>query len=167
MQLPTDNDMCPHCDKTAGWDVRVAEITVRYGAVSVVDKSMVLPHCRSCGTWFIGSHERRVVELRTAIAAISDTGGTLNGDGLCFVRRVLGLKQDEFARMLGYKTKEHVSRWETGGVECPRSTQIAVIPFLSAILRGDLSTELIRYFVANEIATVISYPQLTVSKTAA
>jgi DNA-binding transcriptional regulator YiaG len=168
MYIPQSTDKCPQCNKAEGWSVRVAEIKKHYGAVSVVDKSIVLPHCRACGEWFIGSHELGVVEIRTAIAAVRDTGGTLTGEGFRAVRKVMGLTQMEFAKLVGYDTKETVCRWEKDASQIPaRTTQLAVIPYLQAIARGALSPELIRYYVARDEVPSIAETNIVVTHEAA
>lgn len=170
MNRPNQHDVCASCHMAAGWTTRAAAIQQRFGSVTVVDHSVQLPHCNACNSWFIDSATLGLVEIKTAIAAIRDTGGGLNGEGMKAVRKVFGLTQEHFAKLLGYKSGEHISRLESGAqTPYPLSMQFAALFLLEAAARKEINLDSLPVILATD-RFILSLPHdtsLEVTKSAA
>jgi len=103
----------------------------------------MLPHCGACGDWSIEAKALEVVEIKAAVAAIRDTVGGLNGEGMKVVRKILGLTQAQFAKLVGYEAAENISRLESGDREYPRAIQLAALFYLEAGVRGEIDLHLL------------------------
>jgi DNA-binding transcriptional regulator YiaG len=86
------------------------ELVIRVGSHDVVDRSMSLPVCQSCGEYVIPADKHENAELRAALVALSDAPNT-TGEMLKYARKALGFTQIEFAEQLS-TTGESISRWE-------------------------------------------------------
>lgn len=166
IQQATDRE-CVDCGKAEGWTVRATTIRQRFGRVTVSDAGVMVPHCNACGAWFISSVALGEVEVRAAVAALRDTGGTLDGAGMLMVRKVFGFSQTHFATLVGYETKETISRWETGALPCPRAAQLAALAYLEALAQHAVSVEMLEHMLSKGQVPVISHSGIDVSESAA
>jgi hypothetical protein len=89
--------------------------------------------CKSCGQVF-GLIEGRI-ELGLRAAGEFVRAGDFTGDAMKHMRRVLGLKAAEWARVIGV-TPDTISRWETGKRPLPRSAAFVLGSLVMDQLEG-------------------------------
>lgn len=77
------------------------------------------------GTALITAEQQQQLELRAAITVLTEVE-LVDGDVLKFARKSLGLRQADFAELLGV-SPETVSRWENGADPFKRTVQLAVL----------------------------------------
>jgi hypothetical protein len=101
--------ICYACQGTV-FKRAAVELELRVGEHLVVDRSLTLPVCQSCGEYVVPSLVYEKVELRAALLAFAQAPA-ISGSVLCFGRKALGLTQLALAERIG-TTPESISRWE-------------------------------------------------------
>ena len=86
------------------------------------------------GTPLLSADELSRLERRAVITILRDVE-LVGGPEIKFARKVLGLRQTEFAEHLGV-APETVSRWETGAEPFKRPVQLAVCELVETVERS-------------------------------
>jgi hypothetical protein len=91
---------CPMCDDGFVNPVeRVVE--TKLAGITVRDGSQRVDTCSACGEGFFPALMLMGYEVRAVMTVLGDAPERADGSVLRYARRVLGLKQDELAKLLG------------------------------------------------------------------
>lgn len=94
--------------------------------------------CVKCGEDYTTAADLGRFEL--AVARQLADRGPIGGEGLRFMRGVLGLQAQDFAETLGV-TPEHLSRWENGRREIDRNTWLVAGDLVVDFIEGKGRTD--------------------------
>jgi DNA-binding transcriptional regulator YiaG len=99
---------CPNCAQKM---VRKGHSHVtKVGGFTVTDGTAMVPVCEACGARSLTVAELAGYERRAAWQILTSSK-TVSGEVLKFARKALGLRQKDFARLLGF-SETHLSRLE-------------------------------------------------------
>ena len=127
---------CPRC-KAGLLEATAVDVTRRIGGQEVRARAAAMI-CAGCGTIVHQRRELQRIELEIAARLVEE--GRRDGEVLRYVRRALGLKGKDVARLLEV-CAETVSRREQGKVPVDRATLVVLRQMVLDRLRGDGSTE--------------------------
>ncbi len=139
-----DSMVNPFACMNCGGEMKVQAHThvEKVGEYRVIIQAGPVPTCAACGEWEMPMARLKAIEVRSALTVLLEKRNMSSGV-LKYVRRVLGLRQQDLGRLIGHNPQV-ISRWENGADEIPRDVHVAMVGLLKLAETGATPEGLLR-----------------------